>query len=58
MFFLDKLVLDLIIAKCTQVGAAFFLDPSGGAAIIVGVIGYSIITGIDMSTRKSEEKKK
>lgn len=47
MFYLDKLLIKWIIARCTELGGVFFLGPAAGAAIYLLFIawGVSIVLG-------------
>lgn len=47
MFYLDKLLIKWIIARCSELGGVFFLGPAAGAAMYLLFIawGVSIVFG-------------
>lgn len=54
MFFLDKLFIKWIIAKCTQLGGVFMLGPAYGAVMYLAIVGLGVAKVLDAKEGKKK----
>lgn len=52
MFFLDKLIIKWIIAKCAQLGGVFMLGPLEGFIMYLAVIALGVTKVMEVRTGK------